>query len=165
MGGWPMKAIPGRIAFDSAIVLFFIWLVVEAAEFRSLAGYFPLTVGWLGVILGIANLGIDIRRVRRTAHGHGGHDESIQRQEADEQEEPYNLPIALRYIGWVIGYIAAIWALGMVAASALFLVTFLLIESRVRWGFSILGSAAAATAMLLLVEALNLRVPVGQLFG
>ena len=85
-----------------------------------------------------------------------GRDEAGQ----DEADDPRAI---LRRAGimvlWTLGYILGIWVVGLMAATAIFLVAFLFLEGRTGWKPPIIGTAIVLGGIAILAEMLNLAWP------
>lgn len=174
-----------RFAFDIFVIAFFAYTAWEALDFRTLARYLPLTVSVLALILSILALIIDYRNWKRSGNVMLGEVSetaamySGERSETAVSEEGSAVPAALdeaadedtaddpklvlRRAGymvlWTLGYIVGIWVLGLMAATALFLVAFLFLEGRTGWKPPIIGTAIVLGGIALLAEMLNLAWP------
>lgn len=151
-----------RIVFDSLALLLFVWMAYEAWDFARLARVFPLAISLIAATLGLLNLGISIWRWRtgkrlvgdeapKTAVAKGG--------EEDDRAVVHGVLRALYYLGWTLGYVGLIGAIGLVAATLVFVLAFLAIEARAGWLLTALGSAVTVGALLLISDVMDLRWP------
>ncbi len=69
----------------------------------------------------------------------------------------------LKYIGWLVGFVAAIALVGYFLAVVLFFVAFLRIVARSGWVQTLLLTLMGAIILLILTSALNLILPEGLL--
>lgn len=153
-----------RITSNVVAILVFGYVVIASLQFRSLAGYFPLAIASVSLILSVANLGLDVVKYRKVGS-------AILADEADEVgtatiresstagERRAALWRMARYLAWTMGYAAAIWLIGMVVATPLFLFAFFLFDARTGWRFAVLGAAGATAALLLASDIMGLRWP------
>lgn len=177
-----------RFAFDIFVIAFFSYTAWEALDFRTLARYLPLTVSVLALILSILALIIDYRNWKRSGNVMLGEvsetaamysgvrsetavseegsavpaamDEAADDDAEDEAEDPRAILRRAGYmVLWTLGYIVGIWVLGLMAATALFLVAFLFLEGRTGWKPPIIGTALVLGGIALLAEMLNLAWP------
>ena len=177
-----------RLTFGVLVLLLFAWAGWQALEFARLARYLPLAMSGLGMLIGLLAIGTDLLNWKRqglvasvdvpeTAALHGAEERELALRrgaEASEDEiadadaegngeQPTDpRKIALRsgiMFGWVLGYVLLIWVIGLVAASALFLITYLRFVARSGWLLPLAGTAIILTGMWLLRTLLNLRWP------
>jgi hypothetical protein len=167
-----------RIGFGVLVILLFAWTGWQALEFARLARYLPVAMSGLGVVIGILTVTTDVLNYRRqgaaaagdvpeTAALHGAEQRELAIREGELDPDAEDTPedprrIAQRSVmmfGWVAGYALAIWVLGILAASALFLLVFLLVVARSGWVLPVVGTALMLLAMVVLSEALNLYWP------
>lgn len=150
-----------RIAFDILAIVFFVYIIMESLEFRSLAGYFPLSVASSALVLGIVNLGIDVTRILR--HGSAIAGSEMETAAIKESADPVARRQALlrmaRYVGWFVGYIALIYVFGMRIASPLFLFAFFWRDAKTGLPFAVLGAAGGTAVLLLASDVMKLRWP------
>ncbi|MPZ60980.1 MAG: hypothetical protein GEU93_06735 [Propionibacteriales bacterium] len=168
-----------RLSFGTLIVLVFAWTGWQALDFAELARYMPVTMSALGVTIGIVMVLTDAfnwkrRRlttgddVSETAALYGAEereaalrDGSLDPEAADDApEDPRKVARrSIMMFGWIVGYVLAIWVLGILVASALFLVVFLLVVARSGWLLPVIGAALTVTGMLVLSELINIEWP------
>ena len=67
------------------------------------------------------------------------------------------------YILWIIGFYGLIALIGLVFASAIFIVVFLLRYADMKWYFALLSAVVVVALMLLIGDLLSLRWPFGLL--
>lgn len=60
---------------------------------------------------------------------------------------------------WILGYVLVIWLVGILAASAAFLLAYLFLEARAGWKVPVIGTVLILAGMSLLKELLNLTWP------
>jgi hypothetical protein len=155
-----------RIGFDVAVLVFFAYIIWAASQFRGLAGYFPLVIASLAFVLGVVNLGVDLLKLRKAGSALAGSDRGTAsiKEEAAPEERRRALARMGRYLGWTVGYVAAIWVFGMVVATPLFLFLFFLLDGRTGLLFAVLGSVGGTVALILASDIMNLRWP-SSIFG
>ena len=154
--------VKARIGFDSMALLLFLWMAYEARDFARLARVFPLTISLIAVVLGSVNLGMSIWRYRtegvligtdapKTAVAQGG--------EGDDALVVSGVLRALYYLGWTLGYALLIWLIGLVVATLVFVVVFLLVEAKASWVLISVGGTATVGVLLLISEVMDLAWP------
>lgn len=132
------------------------WALLEAADFRPLAAYFPRAAAGMIVVFGGIQLILDLRNfaakkavvvpgldVESPIHGKG----------------LAGLLPALKYMGWFVGFALAFWVVGIFAATLLFMATFLKFEAR----WTLTGVAVGAVGMTVvgwvMIRGLGLALP------
>lgn len=147
-----------HIVFDVAVTLLVIATTIRALGFPPLARTFPLSVGMLAVTFGMIVLAIDVRGYLRDA----GTSVALP-PEADEFPRRGLIIVCV----WMLGYITGILLIGMVAASAIFLVSSLIIQGKVRPLWAVVLTVALVGWLLLVAELIGLRMPPSfiDLFG
>lgn len=86
--------------------------------------------------------------------------EELQDERMGEIEDPMDvLKRAARVIAWIFGYVAAIAVVGVMAASALYLIGYLFIEAKTSWKIPIIGTALILIGLSVMRELLNLEWP------
>lgn len=66
---------------------------------------------------------------------------------------------ALRYVSWFIVFTALMYVTGVLVASVVFILVFLLLEARWPLGRAVLLSVGVTLAVSLMIRGLGLRVP------
>jgi len=141
-----------RIGFVSALLLLFTWAAWQARDFAELAQFFPLYISVGAVILLIIQLVMEIR-ASIAAPSAGGEDDGLEAQMLER------IPAALKYLGWFFGYILLIYFIGLMAATALFLLGFLLMEARMRLLPALVGVVITVLAINLFGDVMKLYWP------
>ena len=183
-----------RFGFNIFVVLFFAFTAYDALDFRTLARYLPLTVSVLGLIMASLALAIDWWNYR--SHGaisYGDASETAAMsgysaeptettQPADDSdgavapaaavEDDQHPSKVLQRAGvfalWILGYVALIGIIGLIAATAVFLGVYLYFVARTGWMLPVIGIVVVLGGMYILKEALNLEWPeylIAELLG
>ncbi|ALA52232.1 tripartite tricarboxylate transporter TctB family protein [Shouchella clausii] len=105
-----------NIGFTSFLMLVFGFAVFGALQFSRLAQFFPLYVSIAGTVCTAIYLVVLIIRYRK--------------ENASSSRAVVSIARPLRYMAWLLGYIAFIYLVGMLIATSLFLVAFLMFESK-----------------------------------
>ena len=145
---WP------QVAFTAVAVAFFIFTIVEGAQNSFLDAVFPIAVG----IVGLATSALVLFKQYNGASGRG--DAGDLNFDQDSGAENANL---WRFVGWLVGFVAAIGALGFTLALIGFFVAFLRIVARAGWLQVIVLTGAAVGLLLLLTSILHMNLPGGLL--
>jgi hypothetical protein len=150
-----------RFAFTTLLVVTFAWVILEARGFPTQAAIFPLTVGSAGLALAVMTVVIDFRRYRLEGSAVGGDAPSTASTAAYEPGSPigYVFGRAGKYLLWMIGYLALMFIIGLVAAAAVFVTAFLFFEAKVKLRYLWLAPVAVVGLLLTLANAVNLFWP------
>ncbi len=152
-----------RISMDFGVLVLFAWMFLVAMDFARMARYFPLSISAAATVLAAINLAVDLRRVRTrgTALDEAASQESrsLESGTTSTDEAARQFRATLRYLTWILGYVAAVAIAGMLVATAVFLIAFLLVEAKTRWWLALVGSAAALGVLIAVSSVLNLRWP------
>ena len=155
----PRRRAPGRaIAFTALIVLVLAAALWQGKGFGLRAGLFPWAIGIPMLALALVLLALQVAgRERVPAPGWAPPGPEIAPPEVARRTAVI--------LGWIVGYLAAIWLLGFVIGGTL--CTFLLlVGSRERWPVALAETAAVgALVYLVFVRALHVPFPPGQLFA
>lgn len=184
-----LKALPGvvklRLLFTVSIMALFVYTAWTANTFPSLARYMPLTASLAGVALCFFTLIGDFGRIGRgmavIPNGgmdvSGDHAESVRRaaeSSADLEVEDGSVVDArvivdhrlsaerkrsFAMLAWIVGFIIAIFLVGIFLATGMFLVLFLRGVDRASWRFTLLAGGATLLLLRLAGEVLSLRWP------
>ena len=145
-----------RILLSAIVLVIALWAIQRGLTFRPLAAYFPVAAAGMVALFTAIQMVVDIANflrgrlvivpgldVKSPIHGMG----------------VAGLLLALRYMGWFVGYILLMYVTGVFVSTALFIGAFLKLEARWHWP----GVAVLVVASLLVVYAmlggLDLGVP------
>lgn len=140
------------LAVSIGALLFFLAAVLLATGFSASGKVFPLAVGGIGLLLAGISLVKDLVRIRAEG-GLGRFDDAWKSR----------LRVVLTSVAWLLGFIWAVFGLGMIAGSALFAVVFLLVVARMKALPALIYTACIAGALFALVELAELVPPAGYL--
>lgn len=125
------------IIFASFLFLVFCYTTWESIGFADRARFFPLYISVAAAIITLLHIIISVVKLRK------GHKEQFESdQEASEDDES-----VIKYIVWVIGYIAVIYLIGFLPATVIFLAAFLLVVTK----FSIIKTVISMVVTLGLI--------------
>jgi hypothetical protein len=156
--GEPARSRVGADALFTLLLVVAVALALwESRSFGFRPGLFPWLVGGSVLALGVLLLALGAARVP-TGPGGG----------APDSASAIPAPVAYRrtagILGWIVGYVAAIWLLGFVLAGPLCTFLSLKLGSRERWPITLAMTAAVwAFIEVLFVRALHVPFPPGQL--
>ena len=141
------------IAFSTAILLVLIWMAWEAANFQELASYFPLYISLFAIVLVSIDLIKQIRNL--VVSDSDGENSEINRKEA---------LAVVKYILWFFGYFILIITIGFLVGTTVFLLLFLILETKFKIVKAVITTAITLAVILALGEIMGLRWIVG-IFG
>ncbi|MBI3000750.1 MAG: tripartite tricarboxylate transporter TctB family protein [Deltaproteobacteria bacterium] len=133
-----MKVRP-QFFFSLAILIFLVYFVWEAREWRLQARLYPWVIGMPMIALALVQIWLELKGV------------SQEKRSGDvpvdfQFEQPVDPDIARRrtvnIFAWILGFFAAIWLLGFSLAIPLFLFFYLKVQSREPWVLSVILTAA-----------------------
>lgn len=152
-----------RLFFDFAVVVLFAVAAWSSLDFARLARLFPLTVGVIGTLVGVANLGLDAyrRKLKLADTSEEGDGESIEEGAADPG--PASLSRLGYYVAWLLLYPALIWVFGLNWATVAFLVAFLRADARLPWRSTLAISIAMSVFVNAAMQVLELQWPTSVL--
>jgi hypothetical protein len=147
-----------RMAFTLAIVVVLAAALWQSRDFGFRAGLFPWAIGIPVLALALLLLMIQVAgREKLPATSFAAGDPGI----------PHGV-VARRtagILGWIAGYLAAIWLLGFALGGTLCTFLSLKVGSRERWPITLALTAGAAAFIYFVFErGLNVPFPPGQLF-
>jgi TctA family transporter len=146
--------------FTLLVVAAVAWALWESRNFGFRPGLFPWVVGGLVLALGIFLLGLDAARLQKRPEG------GAQGSAAETIPGPVAVRRTAGILGWIVGYVAAIWLLGFALAGPLCTFLSLKLGSRERWPITLaLTVGVWAFIEVLFVRALHVPLPPGRLFG
>ncbi|ANH08044.1 tricarboxylate transporter (plasmid) [Shinella sp. HZN7] len=145
---WP------QVVFTTIAVAFFVFTIVEGAENSFLDAVFPIAVGMVGLLTAATVLVWQVRGA--TGHGTAGN----MNFDLDDGTTSGSL---WRFVGWLVGFVAAIGLVGFTLALIGFFVAFLKIVARSSWLQTLVLTAAAVGLVLLLTSILHMNLPGGLL--
>ena len=142
------------IGVTAVVFAFAVWGVVDL-PWR--ARIFPQTVAVIGLI---------VTALALLAASRGAQPDDATEPSAEDAPAPAPKGQALRawpYMVWAAGYLAGIAAVGLPAASAVWVALFLRREDKMAWHFAVASGAVAAVVLVALGSIA--RMPAGWLFG
>lgn len=143
-----------KIGFSALMVLVFAFAVFEARTWQIEARLFPWVIGFPLLALALIQLALDIWKPR----GNTSEDASV--------EVPAwivgrrTVPI----IAWIMGFVLAIWLLGLSISVPVFTFLYLKLQAQERWWLAVLFALVAWGVLFGLFDrALHLPFPEGRL--
>lgn len=135
-----------NILFTGFIFLLFTFAWVEAMTFSRLAQFFPLYISIAGSILSLVYLIKTIIDYRKETS-------------SEERKEHVLILMPFRYIGWVIGYLIMMYIFGFLISTSVFLLVFLIFESKMKVIESMISVAIVLVVVSYLSAAINIAWP------
>lgn len=145
---WP------QVAFTAAAVAFFVFTIIEGAQNSFLDAVFPISVGIVGFLMAAFVLFNQYRGA--IGQGDAGN------LNFDQDSGPDNGSL-WRFVGWLVGFVAAIGLLGFTLALIGFFLAFLRIVAKAGWLQVVILTAAAVGFVLMLTSVLYMILPGGLL--
>ena len=153
-----------QIAFTAAILVVVSAAVWDAQQWAIKARLFPWAIGFPVIALMLALLVQQLvpyfRRAPEPAQS--GWVEEVEGVASAEAAVARRRGFAI--VGWLLGFLGAIWLLGFPAGGTLGTLAYLKMAARERWPMSLAISAGTAVFFFLMINALNTPFPRGTLF-
>ena len=137
-----------QFIFLAFLLVIFGWAAYESLEFPTQAQTFPYMVASAAVIMVIIEAiayGISIARGKDEDTGEG----SISKK----------IGGILPYLLWLGGYYAAIYVVGMVFASGLFVLLFLIFPGKMKWYYALLAAVLVIAFLISMEDVMSLKWP------
>lgn len=156
-----------KFLLDIGVFMLLGWMAYSAWGFQPRARTFPLVIASIGAILAGTVLAVDVLKTNRGREGRHDGNPRAETNDAGLENSQEGARVAVRrryYPLWLLAYGALIALIGMRPATALFLLTFLGIESRWRWLYAVGGATAACLLLTALGFFLNAEWPTSVLW-
>jgi hypothetical protein len=138
------------LIFSIAVFLLFCLMAWEARGFAELARFFPLYISIGGAVLALADIVFKIIKLTSNKN--------------QKSEIVHDKPLSvIKYIIWIIGYLVLISLVGFIAATAIFLFAFLLIEAGFKLIKAFISVAVAIVGIISFGNYMTLFWPKGLL--
>ena len=153
-----------RLWLSSMFLVVAILYTLEATTFTELARYTPETAGTVAsVLLALVVVREAFRLARYEPEKAATYARTIEfMEDSDGRVEAATLRVSLKYIGWIVGFVVLIWAVGLVVAAPVFLALFFLVDARAGIRFIAISIVAVLVGLWLLGE-LGFTWPAGAL--
>ena len=129
--------------FDAAGMAYLVFigvlglLVAEASSWNFDAKVTPLTVGWITIAVAVLSLLNHSCRPARTAGGAEQRVAEALRLDLSADDQGLELRVvvqrALMFLGWLLGFLALVAVVGMLASVFVFVILYMHVEGRERW--------------------------------
>lgn len=152
-----------RLIFTFIVILFFIYFVYEAREWRLQARLYPWAIGIPMIILAITHFVLELFGIPRTKPTSDNTPVDFQFTQVADEAVARSRTITI--LSWIFGYVITIWFLGFSLAVPIVAFVFLRFQSGEGLGLSVALTAALWLLFWgLFVKLLTLPFPDGQLF-
>ena len=150
-----------RTLFSLLVLVFFVYLVWEAQEWRLQARLYPLAIGIPMIVLAVINIVQELSGPKKEAASNT----PVDFQLTQTVEPAVAVRRTLTMLSWIVGFLAGIWVLGFSITIAGMTFGFLKIQNRERWVMSLVLTASAWLVYYVVFErTLLLPFPEGQIF-
>ena len=153
-----------RVGLDVFVVVVFAVAFQSSLEWQLRAGIMPLTVSGLGVVLGIANLVVDLRRWRKVGFAFvsvdkGRTSDVPETKDEATAREALRVRKGIRYFGWILLFSVLTYVAGAMVGATAFLVGFLKLEGGYSWRYILLAVVGTVAAIWAAESLLSLQLP------
>jgi len=113
-----------QYGFTSFFIIMIAVCLYMAKDWNSATALFPRVVGFPMLVLMIAILAIDIKNGRRQDKN-GKTDDDVEFKKKTGR--------MVKYLGWLIGFVVLIWAIGIVYSIPIYIFSYMKIEGKYGW--------------------------------
>lgn len=145
------------VMFSVFIFLLFLFGAWQAYSFSELAKFFPYYIAIVGAVLALIIVIVSIVSIQKEKEGV----KQVDSVDSSEQDSDEDGKLTLRYMAWFTGYIVLIYVIGFLAATTLFLILFLYLETKYSVLKILISVIATHTVIYLFSSAINLYWPEG----
>ena len=157
-----MKIRPPAI-FSICALIFFVFWVYHAQEWRLQARLYPWAIGFPMVVFAVIQVILDLRGYKPKQTSDGA---PVDFQFTKNIDPALAKKRAIVMFTWFFGFLLGVWLLGFPISIVLMMFTYLKIQSGESWGLSIgLTAIAYGFFWLLFVKLLTLPFPEGRIFA
>ena len=150
-----------RTLFSLLVLVFFVYLVWEAQEWRLQARLYPLAIGIPMIVLAVINIVQELRGRKKEEASNT----PVDFQLTQTVEPAVAVRRTLNMLSWIVGFLAGIWVLGFSITIAGMTFGFLKIQNKEGWRMSLVLTASAWLVYYVVFErTLLLPFPEGQVF-
>lgn len=140
-----------QVIFLAVVLGIFGWAAYGALEFPTQAQTFPWFVALTAIVITGAELVLYLLSLRNEEN------RAAALSAADSISARFGG--ILPYLIWLIAYYGAIYVIGMVTASALFVFLFLLIPGKMKWYWALLSAVLVFAFLISMEDVMSLRWP------
>ena len=151
-----------RTLFSLLVLVFFVYLVWEAQEWRLQARLYPWAIGIPMIVLAVINI---VQELRGPKKEEASNKPPVDFQLTQTVEPAVAVRRTLNMLSWIVGFLAGIWVLGFSITIAGMTFGFLKIQNKEGWRMSLVLTASAWLVYYVVFErTLLLPFPEGQVF-
>ena len=151
-----------RTLFSLLVLVFFVYLVWEAQEWRLQARLYPWAIGIPMIVLAAINI---VQELRGPKKEEASNNTPVDFQLTQTVEPAVAVRRTLNMLSWIVGFLAGIWVLGFSITIAGMTFGFLKIQNKEGWRMSLVLTASAWLVYYVVFErTLLLPFPEGQVF-
>jgi hypothetical protein len=132
-----------QYGFTSFFIIMIAVCLYMAKDWNSATALFPRVVGFPMLVLMIAILAIDIKNGRR---------QDKDGKTDDDVEFKTKTGRTVKYLGWLIGFVVLIWAIGIVYSIPIYIFSYMKIEGKYGWLKCGIYAAAMTVFIIILFE-------------
>ena len=132
-----------QYGFTSFFIIMIAVCLYMAKDWNSATALFPRVVGFPMLVLMTAILAIDIKNGRR---------QDKDGKTDDEVEFIRKTGRMAKYLGWLIGFVVLIWAIGIVYSIPIYIFSYMKIEGKYGWLKCGIYSASTTVFIIILFE-------------
>jgi hypothetical protein len=135
--------------------------IIQAITFPKMAGIFPLCISTAGGVLCLVELARFFSKKKRKTMAEDADDKRMYVDDMWQQGLGRIWHIAIRYFIWLTFFYLTIYLVGFIIATVLFMATFLRIEGKSSWLFSLISVMGVLAVILTFGKVMNIHWPVG----
>lgn len=151
-----------RTAFSFLVLVFFVYLVWEAGEWRLQARLYPWAIGIPMILLAVINI---VQEIRGPKEGAVSDNTPVDFQLTQTVDRAVAVKRTANALIWIVGFMVGIWVLGFSITVAGMTFGYLKIQSEEGWPMSLILTASAWLIYYVVFErTLLLPFPDGQVF-
>lgn len=148
--------------FSLLLLVFFVYFVWEARDWRLQARLYPWAIGIPMIILALIQVALDVKGGEEKKASDGA---PVDFQFGQTMDSTVARSRTVNIFAWILGFFVAIWFVGFSLAILLLLFLYLKVQSREPWGLSLILTAGGWLLFWGLFDRLlHLPFPDGQLF-
>jgi cytochrome c oxidase subunit IV len=140
-------------AFTLSLLLAIAWGLHAGRGWNATTALFPRAVGFPMLLLLIGILGVGVVRERGRSRDRDRH------REDGDPDSSFRATAArmARYFGWLLGFVVAIWAIGISLSIPIYVSAYMRVEGKYAWP-RCLAYAAATAGLITIVYGYLFRV-------
>jgi hypothetical protein len=149
-----------EILFTVALLAMVSWAVWEGRDWNIKPRLFPWAIGL--PLIGLLTFQLGLLIVRKRPESAAAEATSAEVEDQIEAARARRRGVSI--VGWLLGFLGAIWLLGFPAGGTLGTLAYLKLAAREKWPISLAISGGTALFFALMINGLNTPFPRGTLF-